>query len=96
VAMPVSSAYIAGLAPTHMRGRYLGAFGLTWACGLIVGPAIGMKLFAFEPAALWLACGALGVLAAITILTASTTPIAPAGLAGQRGRPLSCEDRSAG
>jgi MFS family permease len=96
VAMPVSAAYTAGLAPAHMRGRYLGAFGLTWACGLIVGPAIGMKLFAFEPSVLWLACGALGGLAAITLFTASTTPVAQAGRSGRRRRPLSCEDRSAG
>lgn len=96
VAMPVSSAYIAGLAPTHMRGRYMGAFGLTWACGLIIGPAIGMKLFALEPSALWLTCGALGVLAAIIIFAASKTPIAQAGLAGQRRRSLPCDNRPAG
>jgi hypothetical protein len=64
----------------------MGAFGLTWACGLIVGPAMGMKLFALEPSALWLTCGALGVLAAIIIFVASKTPITHAGLAGQRRR----------
>lgn len=71
VAMPVSSAYITGLAPMHLRGRYMGAFGLTWACGLIVGPAMGMKLFAFDPSALWLGCGALGLIAAAIIFAAS-------------------------
>ncbi|HEY3915010.1 MAG TPA: MFS transporter, partial [Verrucomicrobiae bacterium] len=28
---PVSSAYIAGLAPAHLRGRYMGAYSLTWS-----------------------------------------------------------------
>jgi MFS family permease len=30
IAMPVSSAYISELAPAHMRGRYMGTYGLTW------------------------------------------------------------------
>ena len=96
VAMPVSSAYIAGLAPPHMRGRYLGAFGLTWACGLIVGPAIGMKLFALEPSALWLTCGALGAPAAMIIFAASKTPVAQAGLPVPRTRSLPCDSHPAG
>jgi MFS family permease len=79
VAMPVSSAYIADLAPTQMRGRYMGAFGLTWACGLIIGPAMGMKLFALDPAALWLTCGALGVVAASIIFAATKAPVAHLG-----------------
>ena len=46
VAVPVSSAYIANLSPPHMRGRYAGAYGLTWALALIVAPATGMRLLA--------------------------------------------------
>ncbi len=68
VAMPVAGAYIADLSPPHMRGRYSGAFGLTWACGLIIGPALGMKLFALDSTALWFSCGALGLFAAMIIL----------------------------
>ena len=96
VAMPVSSAFIAGLAPMHMRGRYMGAFGLTWACGLIVGPAVGMRLFALEPSALWLTCGALGALAAIIIFAASKAPITQAGLTAQRRRSLISDNDPAG
>ena len=67
--MPVTSAYIADLAPAGMRGRYMGAYGLTWALGLVFGPALGMKLFAFHPAALWLAGLLLGAVAASVILS---------------------------
>jgi MFS family permease len=65
--MPMASAYLADLAPAQMRGRYLGVSGLTWSLGLIVGPAAGMKLFAFSPAAYWLTCAALGAFAAFVI-----------------------------
>ncbi len=68
VAMPVAGAYVADLSPVYMRGRYSGAYGLTWAGGLIVGPAIGMRLFAIDPILLWSSCGALGILAAMIIL----------------------------
>jgi MFS family permease len=67
IAMPVSSAYVSNLAPAHLRGRYLGVYGLNWALALIIAPGLGMKLLAGNPAALWLGCGALGVLAAIII-----------------------------
>jgi MFS family permease len=81
IAFPVAAAYIADLSPAHMRGRYSGAYGLTWACGLIFGPAMGMKLFALGPSALWFTCGALGLLAATIISFAGkrvvqTVPIA--------------------
>ena len=66
--IPVSVAYIADLAPPQMRGRYMGANGLVWAAALVIGPGLGMKMFALGPAALWLSCGALGLLAATIIL----------------------------
>lgn len=67
IAMPTSSAYLADLAPQHMRGRYMGASGLTWALALITGPACGLKLFASSPAMYWAGCAALGVFAAAVI-----------------------------
>lgn len=70
VAMPVSSAYIADLAPATMRGRYMGAFSFTWGLALVVGPGVGMQLYGFDPGIFWMACGVLGVLAAGTILSA--------------------------
>ena len=69
VMMPMSSAYLANLAPPDMRGRYMGVSGLTWGLALIIGPAAGMKLFESNPAAYWLACGALGAFAAMVIST---------------------------
>jgi MFS family permease len=67
VAMPVSSAYIADLAPAHLRGRYMGVYALTWSAALIVAPQMGLRLFGVSPAALWLTCGALAALAAAII-----------------------------
>jgi predicted MFS family arabinose efflux permease len=61
---PVSSAYNAGLAPAHLRGRYMGVYALVWSAALIVAPQIGLRLFAAGPRTLWLTCGVLGVIAA--------------------------------
>jgi len=57
-----------------MRGRYMGISGFTWAVALIISPVLGMKLYESNPAMLWLACGALGVLATAIILA----PVQPA------------------
>jgi len=65
---PVSSAYIADLAPERLRGRYLGMLSFTWSVGLMAGPALGGALYAHHPAQLWITCGALGVLAALMVL----------------------------
>ena len=81
VLMPMSSAYLANLAPAHMRGRYMGVSGLTWALALIIGPAAGMKLFTVEPAAYWLACAALGVFAAVIISIRMDARVAPPAVA---------------
>ena len=81
VMMPMSSAYLANLAPAHMRGRYMGVSGLTWAFALIIGPAAGMKLFSFEPAVYWLVCAALGVFAAVIISIRTEARVAPAAVA---------------
>jgi MFS family permease len=65
--MPVASGYVSALAPAHMRGRYWGAMGFTWALAQVIGPTLGMALFGFSPALLWISCGVLGVLAAALI-----------------------------
>ena len=67
-AIPVTSAYVADLAPAHMRGRYMGAYGLVWAGAMVLGPAAGMELWALGPMALWSSCGALAVVAALVLL----------------------------
>jgi MFS family permease len=66
--MPVASAYVADLSPPHMRGRYMGTYGLTWTLAQVVGPGLGMWLFAASPVALWIVGGALGVVSALIAL----------------------------
>jgi len=67
-ALPMSSAYVADLAPAHMRGRYMGVNGMTWALALIVGPVLGMKLFTYSAALYWSACALMGLFASVVIL----------------------------
>ncbi|HEY3856292.1 MAG TPA: MFS transporter [Verrucomicrobiae bacterium] len=89
---PISSAYIAGLAPAHLRGRYMGAYALTWSAGMIVAPQMGLRLLAIGPKTLWLTCGALGLVAtaiAIRGPVKSSNPILP-----RAGKPRAVETRS--
>jgi MFS family permease len=68
VAMPVSSAYIAGLSPARLRGRYMGSYGLTWTLAQIVGPGVGLALFGLSPRAFWISFGLLGAVSAAIAL----------------------------
>ena len=68
VAAPVGNAYVADLAPLHLRGRYQGAYSLTFALGFVLAPAIGTRLFAWSPTGLWVTCAVLGVVSAALIL----------------------------
>ncbi len=61
---PVAAAYVASVAPAGLRGRYQGAWGVTAGIGLILAPALGTRLFAWDPLWLWLLCGFLGVVSA--------------------------------
>ena len=67
IAMPISIAYVAELTPAHLRGRYMGLYGLTWALSLTAGPALGTTLFARNPSVLWGSSLAVGCLAALVI-----------------------------
>lgn len=82
IASPISAAFVADLAPDHLRGRYMGYFGLSWAFGFILGPALGSILFARAPSLLWGTCGVLGALSVWLLLTlpGETTKVA----SGQR------------
>ena len=71
---PVSAAYVADLSPPHMRGRYAGAFGMTFGLALVLGPAAGTALFAASPGSVWAACAGLGVVAALVILLPAARP----------------------
>jgi MFS family permease len=65
---PVSSAYVADLAPDHLRGRYQAAWGLSSAVGMAMAPAVGGFLMARSPAALWWACAVSGIAGAAVVL----------------------------
>src|SRR5438445_3569192 len=68
IAMPVSAAYVADLAPAHQRGLYMGTYGLTWSLAFVCGPSLGMLLFSVSRIGLWTPCGALGLLASGIIM----------------------------
>ena len=68
IAMPMQSAYVARIAPREMRGRYSGAMSMAWSFSSMVGPVGGMWLFAHHHDALWITCGAFGLLAAAVML----------------------------
>jgi MFS family permease len=60
---PVGAALVGELAPVHLRGRYQGAYGLSWSLGSAVGPGLGAYVLGrFGSSALWTGCLALGLL----------------------------------
>ena len=71
---PVAAAHVADLAPADMRARYQSAFALTWTLGMAVAPALGARLYAVNPSALWVGCALLGVGAAALVLVPVRVP----------------------
>ena len=71
---PVASAYVGDIAPEHLRGRYQGAWGLSWGFAFVFAPALGAAIFAWSPDGLWLTCGLLGLLGALLLLQARSQP----------------------
>ncbi len=71
ISAPLASAYVAQMAPVHMRGRYMGAWGFSWALGMILGPAIGSALYGDGSDRIWYFCGLLGMFAAALVLLSS-------------------------
>jgi MFS family permease len=80
---PVSSAYVADISPPHMRGRYAGAFGMTFGIGLVAGPAGGTALYQLRPGLVWTACVVLGLAAAALMLLPAARPKAYATTASR-------------
>lgn len=68
ISMPTTMALVSRLAPAHMRGRYMGVYGLTWGVALTVGPPCGMALFAWNYAAVWMVCLATGITALLIMV----------------------------
>ena len=69
VSSPLIAAYVAEIAPERFRGRYMGLFVTAWSVALCLGPPIGTFVFERNPAALWAACGVLGLLSAALLYT---------------------------
>lgn len=46
VMAPVNSTVVAERSPAHLRGRYQGAFGLTWSLAVVTAPVISPRLIA--------------------------------------------------
>jgi MFS family permease len=61
---PVAQALVAQLAPEDMRGRYMAAFGLSWAISSAVGPLLaGVIMDYADPRGVWYAAGLVGLVA---------------------------------
>ena len=82
---PVASAVVSNLAPEHLRGRYQGAWSMSWAFAACAGPGTGAWVLGrFGPVALWLGCGTMGLVMAAGHLAAGR---ARGGSSG-RGAPV--------
>jgi MFS family permease len=46
VMAPVNSTVVAERSPVHLRGRYQGAFGLTWSLAVVTAPVVSPRLIA--------------------------------------------------
>jgi MFS family permease len=64
--LPIGNAVVADVAPSHMRGRYQGAYGLSFGLAGLCAPLIGTwTMQRLGAPALWLACLAMGLAVAI-------------------------------
>ncbi|MET9066634.1 MFS transporter [Streptosporangium sandarakinum] len=61
-------AIVAILAPSHLRGRYAGMYGLAMSGGAMLAPLVGTRLLAAGPVTLWLTVGGVILVAAAGLL----------------------------
>ena len=73
---PVTGAYVTGLAPERMRGRYMGLWHLMFSLGMLIGPVTGTWLYEQSPNALWIACLVVGGAGSVLALV-KTDPRVP-------------------
>jgi MFS family permease len=59
---------VADLAPPAIRGRYMGAIGLSWWLGLSAAPTLGAQLLSVSPTAAMLASAAVAAAAAVSLV----------------------------
>jgi MFS family permease len=63
--VPTSQSAVAGLAPSDLRGAYMGAFGATAAVGFALAPFIGLQVRkSFGDGAVWALEALLSLVAA--------------------------------
>jgi MFS family permease len=88
---PMATATVADLAPAALRGRYQGAYGMSWGLAMFVGTQLGADVLdRFGPTALWGGCLAVGVAAAAGQLAAG--PARRRRLAGTAGVAIRATD----
>ena len=75
--LPRHAAWVQQLSPATMRGRFSGLVAFAWLGGNLLGSWTGLVLYETNPGALWLMCGALGLLAAGVILRVKSQPLEP-------------------
>jgi MFS family permease len=64
ITAPTATTFVANLAPSDQRGRYLGIFGLTWHVAVAIGPfAAGILTDAFGIRSPWFVSVVVGLLA---------------------------------
>ncbi|MEU4192424.1 MFS transporter [Kribbella sp. NPDC026611] len=68
VATSVAAAYLGGLAPPQLVGRYQGLYGVAYTIGTSAGPLIGGAAYAIRPWVLWVLIAAGGMLSALLCL----------------------------
>jgi len=72
IGFPVAAALVADLAPPALRGRYQGAFSMTWGVTFVVSPLVSAEVYGRLGAGwLWTGCLALGVAVAAGHLAAA-------------------------
>jgi predicted MFS family arabinose efflux permease len=80
--VPTSQAVVAALAPSDIRGAYMGAFGGTWSVGWALTPFLGLQVrHAYGDATMWTCVACVGVIAGILGLAAARGHDAEAAIA---------------
>ena len=80
MALPVALAYMIGLAPAEMRGRYMGVWGLSWSVTMMLATSLGLQLHARMGGGFWLLMAGLGLLSACIMLRRIVPPPTQANL----------------
>jgi MFS family permease len=71
---PSVAAYTADRAPSHARGRYQSALGVTYGLAFTVGPILGTAVYQWRREAVWYASAVLGVVGAALAVAAERHP----------------------